>query len=81
MSTLTSTFPYSGTMPSSQSQKSVRAIALLHVAKGLAEVHSESSEEFDQDHMVAILMGLYFETAMGPLLGTIAIYAYTHWMM
>lgn len=81
MSTLTSTFPYSGTMPSSQSRKSVRSIALPDVARALAEVRSESSEEFDQDHMVAILMGLYFETAMGPLLGTIAIYAYTHWMM
>lgn len=81
MSTLTSTFPYSGTMPSSQSRKSVRAIALPHVTKGLAEVPSESSEEFDQDHMVAILMGLYFETAMGPLLGTIAFFVYSHWMM
>jgi len=89
MSTLTSTFPYSGTMPSSQlkkaglraSLKSVSITAANHVASGLAKVHPYSSEEFDQDHMVAILMGLYFETAMGPLLGTIAIYAYVHWMM
>jgi hypothetical protein len=89
MSTLTSTFPYSGTRPSSQSQtkenlkglrtsfKSVCATATTHLEK----VRSHSSEKFYQDHIVAIFMGLYFETAMGPILGMLAIYAYSHWMM
>lgn len=90
MSTLTSTFPYSGTMPSSQTKKtrglrtsikSVHTTATAHVASGLAKVRSDSSEAFYQDHAVAIFMALYLETAMGPLLGMLAIYVYTHWMM
>jgi endoglucanase Acf2 len=93
MSTFASTPRYSGTIPSSPSQKmklpknmltalqAVRTSASTHLAGSLQKAHSNSPEKFYQDHVIAIFMGIYFETAMGPLLGALCIYLYSHWMM
>ena len=93
MSTFTSTLPYSGTIPSSQPQKmrrpkdmltslqAVRISATTHLAGRLEKASSNSPEKFYQDHIIAIFISIYFETAMGPLLGALGIYLYSHWMM
>jgi hypothetical protein len=88
MSTLTSTFPNSATIPSSQSSKkevlkglsgsfkSVRTSAITHLTGSLHQVLSEKPEKFYQDHIAGIYMAIFFETAMGPLFGAIGIYMY-----
>jgi hypothetical protein len=93
MSTFASTLPYSGTIPSSQSHKvrlpkdmltslqAVRARATTHLAGSLEKATPNSPEKFYQDHVIAIFISIYFETAMGPRLGALGIYLYSHWMM
>jgi hypothetical protein len=36
------------------------------------------SEKFYQDHVIAIYIGIYIEVALGPLIGALAIYCYSH---
>ena len=90
MSTFTSTIPAAGTIPSLRQQKknlpkgarvsfnSVRTSTTTYLAGKLAKV--DSSEQFMQDHIIAIFMGLYFETAMGPLVGGLGLYLFNHWI-
>ena len=54
---------------------------ISNLAASLAKARSISPEKFCQDHVIAIFVGIYFETAMGPLLGAFGIYLYSHWMM
>jgi hypothetical protein len=93
MSTLTSTLPHSSMIPSSRPRKarlskdvrtSVSAVgttATSHPAGRLETVSPDGQEQFYQDHIMAIFMGLYIETAMGLLLATLGIYLYSHWMI
>ena len=90
MSTFTSTIPAAGTIPSLRQQKrnhpkgartslnTVRTSTTSYLAGKLARV--DSSEKFVQDHINAIFMGLYFETAMGPLVGALGLYFFNHWI-
>lgn len=93
MSTFTSSLPYSGAIPSSQPQKMrtpkhvraslavTRTNATAHLASKLESVSSSSAEKFYQDHVTAIFMGIYMETALAPLMGALGVYLYCHWMM
>ena len=90
MSTFTSTIPAAGTIPSFRQQKrnlpkgartspnAVRTNTTTYLTGKLAK--TDSSEKFIQDHIKAIFMGLYFETAMGPLVGALGMYFFNHWM-
>ena len=90
MSTFTSTIPAAGTIPSFQPQtrnltkgarsslNAVRTSTTTYLTDKLARV--DSSEKFIQDHINAIFMGLYFETAMGSLVGALGLYFFNHWM-
>jgi len=90
MSTFTSTIPAAGTIPSFRPQKrnrskgdrvsfnSVRASTTTYLTGKLAK--TESSEQFMRDHIIAIFMGLYFETAIGPLVGALGLYLFNHWI-
>ena len=33
-----------------------------------------------QEHVIAISLGLYIETALGPFLGALVVYLPSHWM-
>ena len=93
MSTYTSTFPSTGTIPSSlpqkmtlptdarTSRKAAGTTAITRLAGLMAEIRSEDAEKFYQDHIVAIYMCIYLETAMAPFLGALGIYLYGHGMM
>jgi hypothetical protein len=63
------------------SLQAVRTRATSHLAGSLEKASSNSPEKFYQDHVIAIFISIYFETAMGPLLGALCIYLYSHWMM
>ena len=90
MSTFTSTIPAAGTIPSFRQQKRnltksvrtslspVRMGTTTYLTRKLAK--TDSSEQFMQDHIIAIFMGLYFETAMGPLVGALGLYLFNHWI-
>jgi hypothetical protein len=90
MSTFTSTIPAAGTIPSFRQQKrnlakdtraslnAVRTSTTTYLTGKLAK--ADSSEQFMQDHIIAIFMGLYFETAMGPLVGGVGLYLFNHWI-
>jgi hypothetical protein len=90
MSTFTSIISAAGTIPSFWQQENnlpkgartslneVRTNTSTHPVGELTK--SYSSEKFMQDHIDAIFMGLYFETAMGPLVGALAMYFFNHWM-
>jgi hypothetical protein len=41
---------------------------------------SNGSEKLLQEHVIAISLGLYIETALGPLLGSLVAYLHSHWM-
>ena len=41
-------------------------------------VASGGPEKFYQDHVFAIYMGIYIEVALGPLIGALTIYLYSH---
>ena len=41
---------------------------------------SNGSEKLLQEHVIAISLGLYIETALGPLLGSLVVYLHSHWM-
>ena len=41
---------------------------------------SNGSEKLLQEHVIAISLGLYIETAFGPLLGALVVYLRNHWM-
>ena len=41
---------------------------------------SNGSEKLLQEHFIAISLGLYIETALGPLLGSLVAYLHSHWM-
>jgi hypothetical protein len=41
-------------------------------------IASGSSEKFYQDHVIATFMAIYAEVALGPLMGALAVYLYTH---
>jgi hypothetical protein len=85
MRTLTSTFPYAGTIPSSLPQKMrlpkdqrtsskvVRATLITRLTRYLDAIRSETPEAFYQNHVFAIYMGIYIEIAMAPLLGALGI--------
>jgi hypothetical protein len=38
------------------------------------------SEKLLREHVIAISLGLYIETALGPLLGALVVYLHSHWM-
>ena len=90
MSTFTSTIPSAGTVHTFRPQtrnltkgarsslNAVRTSTTTYLAGKLARV--DSSEKFIQDHINAIFLGLYFETAMGPLVGALGMYFFNHWM-
>jgi hypothetical protein len=90
MSTFTSIIPAAGTIPSFRQQKgnlpkgartslnAVRTNTTTYLTGKLAR--TDSSEKFIQEHLTAIFMGLYFETAMGPLVGALGMYFFNHWM-
>jgi hypothetical protein len=89
MSTFTSTIPAAGTIPSFRPQttnltkgalsslNAVRTSTTTYLTDKLARV--DSPEGFIQDHINAIFLGLYFETAMGPLVGALGLYFFNHW--
>jgi hypothetical protein len=39
---------------------------------------SGSSEAFYQDHVIATFMAIYVEVALGPLMGALTVYLYSH---
>ena len=39
---------------------------------------SNGSEKLLQEHVIAISLGLYIETALGPLLGALFVYLHSH---
>ena len=90
MSTFTSTIPAADTIPSFRPQKrnltkgagvsfnSVRTSTTTYLTGKLAT--TESSEQFMRDHIIAIFIGLYFETAMGPLVGALGLYLFNQWI-
>jgi hypothetical protein len=41
---------------------------------------SNGSEKLLQEHVIAISLGLYIETALGPLFGSLVVYLHGHWM-
>ena len=94
MSTFTSTVSYSGTIISANHQKArlpkrnVRALSAktftsvaTYLISKLKSVSSGSSEKFYQEHVNAIFICLFLETAMGPLVGSLGIYLFAHWIM
>ena len=40
---------------------------------------SNGSEKLLQEHVIAISLGLYIETALGPLLGSLVVYLHRYW--
>jgi hypothetical protein len=93
MSTLSSTLSHGATISSSQPQKmrlpkymdtpsrAVVVDAITRLADRLAKAYSETPKKFYQDRVIAIYMAIYLEVAMGPLLGAVGIYLYTHLKM
>jgi hypothetical protein len=90
MRTLTSTFPYAGTIPSALPQKMrlpkeqrtpskvVRATLIDPLTRFLDGIRSETSEVFYQNHVFAIYMGIYIEIAMAPLVTALGIYLFNY---
>jgi hypothetical protein len=89
MRTLTSTFPYTGTIPSAPPQKTrqpkgqrtassvVRPTLITRLTQYLNAIRSETPEAFYQNHVFAIYMGIYIEIATAPLLGALGIYFFS----
>lgn len=85
MSALTSIFSHPDIYSPSSSRAglSKRITSISQVVKTrlfdkLAKVRSETPEQFYQNHVNAIYMAIYLEVAMGPLLGAVALYLYSH---
>lgn len=90
MSTLTSTLSYAAPKTSTQIRalKPTKRAHALHTAarrnatgffaRVMESIRSTPPETFYQDHTVAIFMGMFLETAMGPLMGLVAVYLYNH---
>jgi hypothetical protein len=92
MSTTTSATYHSGVLSSKRPLKAIKSnnsetlltkiqTIATEIAKSVATVGINNSEEFYQNHVTAIYMAIYTEVALAPLLGALAIHFYNRWIM